>query len=103
MAAMSISERISEAQQAARLRGDVATNWRDAPAKPAGMDGLGDFKVKVHEALFKRLGTRLFEATSEAEMQSLVMVEIGSLMDARESALSPQERKLLVQDIARKK
>jgi len=98
---MSISERISEAQQAARLRGDVATNWRDAPAKPAGMDGLGDFKVKVHEALFKRLGTRLFEATSEAEMQSLVMVEIGSLMDARESALSPQERQLLVQDIAR--
>ena len=61
----------------------------------------GDFKVKVHEALFKRLGTRLFEATSEAEMQSLVMVEIGSLMDARESALSQQERQLLVQDIAR--
>ena len=98
---MSISERISEAQQAARLRGDVATNWRDAPAQPAAIDGLGDFKVKVHEALFKRLGTRLFEATSEAEMQSLVMVEIGSLMDARESALSPQERQLLVQDIAR--
>jgi pilus assembly protein CpaF len=98
---MSISERISQAQQAARLRGDVATTWRETPTKAAALDGLGDFKVKVHDALFKRLGTRLFEATSEAEMQSLVMAEISSLMDARESALSPQERQLLVQDIAR--
>jgi pilus assembly protein CpaF len=34
-------------------------------------------------------------------MQSLVMAEISALMDTRESALSPQERQLLVQDIAR--
>ncbi len=98
---MSVSERINQAQQAARLRGDVATTWREAPTKTAAIDGLGDFKARVHDALFKRLGTRLFEATSEAEMQSLVLAEIGSLMDARESALSPQERQLFVQDIAR--
>ncbi len=55
----------------------------------------------MHDALFERLGTRLFEATSEEQMQSLVLAEIGALMDARESALSPQERQLLVQDIAR--
>ena len=97
---MSVSERINQAQQAARLRGDVATNWREAPAKTTSIDGLADFKVKVHEALFKRLGTRLFEATSEAEMQSFVLTEISSLMDSRESALSPQERQLLVKDIA---
>ena len=101
VAAMSVSERINQAQAAARLRGEVANTWREAPAKTVTIDGLGDFKATVHEALFDRLGSRLFEATTEAQMHSLVMTEIGSLMDARESALSPQERQLLVQDIAR--
>jgi pilus assembly protein CpaF len=98
---MSIAERINQAQQAAFERGDVTGTWRQAPSQPVTVDGLGDFKVKVHDALFERLGTRLFEATSEEQMQSLVLAEIGALMDARESALSPQERQLLVQDIAR--
>jgi pilus assembly protein CpaF len=97
---MSVSERISQAQQA-RLRGEVATTWRDAPAKTSSIDGLGDFKIEVHDALFKRLGTRLFEATSETEMQSLVLAEINALMESRESALSPQERQQFVKDIAR--
>jgi pilus assembly protein CpaF len=101
MAAMSVSERITQAQEAARLRGDITSTWRDAPKPTQSVDGLGDFKSRVHDALFERLGTRLFEATSEAEMQSLVMAEISALMDTRESALSPQERQLLVQDIAR--
>ena len=98
---MSVSERISQAQQAARLRGEVPTTWREAPTHVTNVDGMADFKAKVHEALFKRLGTRLFEATSEAEMQSLVLAEISSLMDARESALSSEERQLFVRDIAR--
>jgi pilus assembly protein CpaF len=51
----------------------------------------------VHDSLFERLGTRLFEATNEEQMQSLVVAEIGALMDARETALSPEERQTLVQ------
>lgn len=98
---MSVSERINLAQQAASERGDFANSWRQAAVQPVTVDGLGDFKVKVHDALFERLGSRLFEATSEDQMQTLVLAEIGALMDARESALSPQERQLLVQDIAR--
>ena len=54
-----------------------------ARAEPAGtVDGLGDFKAKVHDSLFERLGTRLFEATNEDQLQSMVMAEIGALMDA---------------------
>ena len=98
---MSVSERISQAQQAAAQRGDVANTWRSAPVQNITFDGLGDFKAKVHDALFQRLGTRLFEATNEEQMQTVVMTEIGNLMDARESALSPQERQALVRDIAR--
>ena len=95
---MSLTERIT---QAAAQRGEVAGTWRQPTTQPITVDGLGDFKAKVHDSLFERLGTRLFEATSEEQMQSLVLAEIGALMDANESALSPLERQNLVQDIAR--
>jgi pilus assembly protein CpaF len=98
---MSLTERINQAQQAAAQRGEVANNWRIAQTPTLTLDGLADFKSKVHDALFERLGVRLFEATNEEQLQSLVVAEIGALMDARESALSPQERQLLVRDIAR--
>ena len=98
---MSVGERISQAQQAAVQRGDVAHTWKPVPVQNVTVDGLDDFKAKVHEALFQRLGTRLFEATNEEQMQTVVMTEISKLMDARESALSPQERQVLVRDIAR--
>jgi pilus assembly protein CpaF len=101
VAAVSISERINRAQQAAAQRGDVAGAWRHAPNRSETVDGLGDFKAKVHDSLFDRLGTRLFEATNEDQMQSLVMTEIAALMDANETALSPEERQGLVRDIAR--
>jgi pilus assembly protein CpaF len=98
---MSLSERINQAQQAAAQRGEVAGTWRHAPNQSVAVDGLGDFKAKVHDSLFERLGTRLFEATNEDQMQSLVMAEISALMDATETALSPEERQHLVRDIAR--
>ena len=98
---MSLTERINQAQQTSAHRTDVVGTWRYASNQQANLDGLGDFKAKVHDALFERLGTRLFDATSEDQLQSLVVAEIGALMDARESALSPQERQVLVNEIAR--
>ncbi len=98
---MSLTERINQAQQAAAQRGEVASGWRQGPSQTLTIDGLGDYKAKVHDALFERLGTRLFEATNEEQLQSLVLTEIGALMDATETALSPQERQFLVRDIAR--
>ena len=62
---MSLSERINQAQQAAVQRGEVANAWRQPANQTASADGLGDFKAKVHDALFERLGTRLFEASNE--------------------------------------
>jgi pilus assembly protein CpaF len=101
VATMSLSERIGKAHQAAAERGEVATQWRPASYQPVTVDGLGDFKAKVHDSLFERLGTRLFEAANEEQLQSMVMAEIRALMDATETALSPEERQGLVQDIAR--
>lgn len=98
---MSLAERINQAQEAAAQRGEVTGTWRQAPTQTTGFDGLADFKARVHDSLFERLGTRLFETTNEEQLQSLVIAEIGALMDARESALSADERQALVQDIAR--
>jgi hypothetical protein len=47
---MSVSERITQAQEAARLRGDITSTWRDAPKPTQSVDGLGDFKSRVHDA-----------------------------------------------------
>ncbi len=98
---MSLSDRINEAQQAAVRRGEVTATWRLPSIHTAPVDGLGNFKAKVHESLFERLGTRLFEAASEEQLQALVVAEISSLMAATETALSPEERQELVRDIAR--
>lgn len=98
---MSVSERLNVAAQAAAQRGDGANAWGQTAKGNVTSNGVGEFKSRVHDALFERLGMRLFEAKSEAEMQSLVVAEITSLMDANETALSPQERQRLAQDIAR--
>src|SRR5436190_14820438 len=100
---MSLSDRILLAQQTAAERGEAPASWLQAPAQETAVDSLGDFKARVHDALFDRLGTRLFEATNEEQMQSLVLDEIRELMEASasDSALTPQERQVLAQDIAR--
>ena len=98
---MSIGERIRHAQKDGAAPGEVAGTWRPVPNRPATADGLADLKSKVHDALFERLGTRLFEAASEDQLRSLVMTEIAALMDATETALSAEERQHLVRDIAR--
>src|SRR5688500_17248099 len=98
---MSLTERINQAKQAAAERGEVAGTWRPPLSQPVSVDGLGDFKARVHDSLFERLGSRLFEAASEEQLQSLVVAEIGALMAATDTALSPEERQHLVQDIAR--
>ncbi len=98
---MSLSERLSQAQQAAVDRGAVAGVWRAPSVQPVIVDGIADFKSKVHELLFERLGTRLFEASSSDQLHALVVNEISALMSATETALSPEERQLLVNDIAR--
>src|SRR5690349_2118179 len=103
MVAMSLSDRILMAQQAAAERGETPAAWLQTSTQGAAVDGLGGFKAQVHDALFDRLGTRLFEATNEDQMQALVLNEIRELMEASgsDSALTPQERQMLAQEIAR--
>lgn len=98
---MSLSERINLAQQAATQRGEIVSAWRHAPNQALAEDGLADFKARVHDSLFDRLGTRLFETANEEQLHALVVAEISALMDATDTALSPHERTTLGRDIAR--
>ena len=98
---MSLSERINLAQQSAVDRGPVTGKWRPPSAPTIAVDGIAEFKLKVHDSLFERLGTRLFEASNEEQLHTLVVAEIGALMSATETALSPHERQRLVEEIAR--
>jgi pilus assembly protein CpaF len=71
----------------------------DQEVRPA--DPLGALRLRTQEALFDRLGARLFDASlSEQQVQTYVLREIGELMDAEAAPLSPAERQRLVQDIS---
>jgi pilus assembly protein CpaF len=98
VAAMSITDRINQAQRRAVEEGDV--NW--IPARRQGpADGLADFKTRIHDTLFERLGTRMFETTDEKQLHDMVVSEIGTIMAEEELPLTPQERQSLIRDLAR--
>ena len=97
---MSISERINVAADAAAKRGEGSLGARLNTRQDVAADGVGEFKSRVHDALFERLGSRMFEGQSEAELETLVLTEINAVMEASRTALSPDERDLLARDIA---
>ncbi len=98
---MSLSERINQAQQAAVDRAPITGRWRPPTGPSATVDGIAEFKARVHDLLFERLGTRLFEVSNEDQLHQSVVTEISALLGSIESALSPHERQVLVEDIAR--
>jgi pilus assembly protein CpaF len=87
---MSLSERMARA------------GVSDTPRrKLALVDGLADFKVRVANTLFQRLGTRLFETQNEEQLQATVIEEITDILAGEEAPLTAEERQVLVQEIAR--
>src|SRR4051812_30897671 len=90
---MSLSDRIHQAQQ-----GELST-FRPVSVTP--VDGLATFKTRIHDQLFARLGTRLFETRDETQLHSMVVTEIGALLTETDTALSQQEKQVLIADTAR--
>jgi pilus assembly protein CpaF len=87
---MSLTERLE------RAAGTV-----EKPRRPIAMDGLADFKVRIADDLFDRMGSRLFETQSEDRLYTNVIDEIQSIMETEEAPLTVEERQRLVRDIAR--
>jgi pilus assembly protein CpaF len=103
---MSISDRL---RQTATGQGDDAVR----PATPRVLvpaperqervvvDPFGLLKQRAHEALFARLGMRLFDSSlGEDQLRSYVVQEIGNLMDEETAPLSAAERQRLVAEIS---
>ncbi|HUP75249.1 MAG TPA: CpaF family protein [Acidimicrobiales bacterium] len=65
------------------------------------VDPFGFLKQRTHEALFARLGMRLFDSSlGEDQLRSYVVQEIGDLMAGESAPLSPTERQRLVAEIS---
>jgi len=94
---MTISDRIQRAADRARDEGAAPRRV----AAPVAVDGLADFKVKIHAALFEGLGQRLFETANEDQLYTLVVTEITGLLEANDTPLTAEERQTLIRDIAR--
>lgn len=92
---MKLSERLKAAESSdARI-----TGMYTAPRPTAG-DARSTFKQRVHDALFNRLGTRLFDASLPPEQLNVyVAQEITDLMAEATEPLSASERQRLVTEI----
>jgi pilus assembly protein CpaF len=93
---MKLSDRIKE-----RDSGTPASMTRlAAPRVDSVESALGEFKATVHEALFARLGSRLFDATlSPEQLTAQVAQEISDLMSSMSAPLSAAERQALTAEI----
>ena len=99
---MSLSERLRQVATEPTADGRVLPppTVRLVEAVPLH-DGLALFKAKAHEALFARMGARLFEASQgEESLHTYVARELSELMQDSPMALSAEERQRLVSDIA---
>jgi pilus assembly protein CpaF len=66
----------------------------------AASDPFVKLKERAQEALFGRLGTRLYDSTlPEAQLNAFVMQELGDILESERIPLTPQERQRLVSEI----
>ena len=94
---MKLSDRLKAAEVAGPRPLSV---FSAAKVNPIATDAVGAFKAKVHEALFARLGARLFDSTLGVEqLNAYVAQEISDLMSEVTVPLSVAERQALAADI----
>jgi pilus assembly protein CpaF len=69
-------------------------------AAPAAVDPFAGLKRRAQDALFARMGQRLYDSSlSEDQLDALVVQEIGRVLEAEQIPLSSTERSQLVSEI----
>ena len=99
---MKLSERLSAPGVTAAPTDDLtpATPAYHSPANQSPAHAVAELKARAHQALFSRLGVRLFDSTlTQEQLHAYVASEIGDLMAATTAPLSAGERQRLVEDI----
>ena len=100
---MKLGDRLKQAkgepiQQAAA---DVAAAPQPKAAKAREADPLAHLKLRTQEALFVRLGARLYDSSIEDEqLQAQVQQQISALIDEERAPLTPGERQRLVVEVS---
>jgi pilus assembly protein CpaF len=65
-------------------------------------DGFADYKGRVREALFSKMGARAFEASlTEAQLHRLIVEELGRLIAEEGAPLSEAERERIAAEIGK--
>jgi pilus assembly protein CpaF len=95
---MKLSERLREHDGSAPER--MMLEPRARTTDPTAADAVTELKTRAHEALFARLGVRLFDsALSPDQLHAYVAQEITDLMAQTSAPLSAGERHRLVEEI----
>ena len=96
---MKLSDRIKAAQEEQQEKtGELLQRARTG----AQVDGFGDYKRRVREALFSRLGPRAFDASvSEAQLHHLIVEELERLIAEEGAPLSEAERERIAAEIGK--
>ena len=100
---MKLGDRLKQVERAPSRNGTEAPRFGRASGEEerAAADPLAALKDRTQEALFARLGVRLFDsALSEEQLRGLVVQEISGIMDAGDAPLSTLERQQLVSEIS---
>ena len=94
---MKLSERLRVAENGEKRYSSFAVQ---KPTNVSAGDALAPFKTRVHEALFARLGARLFDASLGTEqLTAYVAQEISDLMTEAKEPLTIAERQRLATEI----
>ncbi len=102
---MKLSERLKQVEEQ-KENGNLQEPGAPVPSRgPEGRitagDPLADFKQRVQEALFSRLGARIYDASlTEDQLHVVVVEELDRLLAKADAPLSEVERKQLVSDIS---
>ena len=92
---MKLSERLREQQQLGR------PEKGNGHADSSGSDPMVKLKSRAQEALFARLGSRLYDASlDEDQLQAFVVEELSVVMADESALLSEQERMQIVEEIS---
>ena len=71
-------------------------------AAPPTTDGFADYKTRVREALFSKMGGRALDASlTEAQLHKLIVEELARLLAEEGAPLSEQERERIAADISK--
>ena len=103
---MKLSERLQQAGHPAHVEAPTshvpsAPPPRAERAEAAPVDPLAGLKQRAEQALFARLGSRLYDSSlTEEQLQSFVQQELSQVVEAEATPLTPGERQRLAVEVA---